>query len=241
MQPVMRGTGHPADKVGGDPVDPRIHLLRKESLLRRWMDCIATRACPSCPVLCAASRVNPTCGVISAFTRVFRRAMPGNDDRNRCYGRLNDPGPMNPLDSEPKRPLPSEPRMPPPSEPPPVIGRNASGKSDHGLNGVDVVCVLAPVVLPICVPLVVPDVVPDVAPVLAKELPSPAIGTPSCAKVCSVCSGMARACAAAASCCSQGMLAKLCPVLATPRPACRLASACWLRLDKSPAVVLPAP
>jgi hypothetical protein len=25
----MRGTGHPADKVGGDPVDPRIHLLTK--------------------------------------------------------------------------------------------------------------------------------------------------------------------------------------------------------------------
>src|SRR6516225_7341110 len=82
---------------------------------------------------------------------------------------------MNPLE----RPPPSEPRMPPPSEPPPVIGRNASGASDQGLNGVEVVCVLAPVVLPICVPLVVPDVVPDVAPVLAKELPSPAIGTPS--------------------------------------------------------------
>jgi hypothetical protein len=29
MQPVMRGTGHPADKVGGDSVDPRIHLLCK--------------------------------------------------------------------------------------------------------------------------------------------------------------------------------------------------------------------
>src|SRR6516165_8113359 len=27
IQPVMRGTGHPTDKVGGDPVDPRIHLL----------------------------------------------------------------------------------------------------------------------------------------------------------------------------------------------------------------------
>src|SRR5215813_5200101 len=32
------------------------------------MDCIATRACPSCAMLCAASRVNPTCGV-----------KPGND------------------------------------------------------------------------------------------------------------------------------------------------------------------
>ena len=42
--------------------------------------------------------------------------MPGNDDRYRYYPRLNDPGPMNPLDSEPKRPPPSEPRMPPPSE-----------------------------------------------------------------------------------------------------------------------------
>src|SRR5262249_23498948 len=80
------------------------------------------------------------------------------------YPRLNDPGPWNPLDSALKRPPPSDPRMPPPSEPPPVIGRNASGASDQGLNGVDVVCVLAPVVLPICVPLVVPDVVPDVAP-----------------------------------------------------------------------------
>src|SRR5215510_15815035 len=35
------------------------------------MDCTATRACPSCAVLCAASRVNPTCGV-----------KPGNDDLN---------------------------------------------------------------------------------------------------------------------------------------------------------------
>src|SRR5215471_6639508 len=41
------------------------------SLLRRWMDCTATRACPSCASLCAASRVNPTCGV-----------KPGNDDLN---------------------------------------------------------------------------------------------------------------------------------------------------------------
>src|SRR5262245_22146962 len=47
--------------------DPRIHLLRKKSLRRR-MDCIATRACPSCAVLCAASRASPTCGV-----------KPGND------------------------------------------------------------------------------------------------------------------------------------------------------------------
>src|SRR6266478_9791868 len=75
----------------------------------------------------------------------LQRAMPGNDDRNRYYTRLNDPGPMNPLDSEPKSPPPSEPRMPPPREAPPVIGRNASGKSDNGLNGVDVVCVLEPV------------------------------------------------------------------------------------------------
>jgi hypothetical protein len=29
----MRGTGHAADKVGRDPVDPRIHLLAK------MMDC----------------------------------------------------------------------------------------------------------------------------------------------------------------------------------------------------------
>src|SRR6266550_9601690 len=49
---------------------PRIHLLRKKSL-RRWMDCTATRACPSCASLCAASRVNPTCGV-----------KPCNDDLN---------------------------------------------------------------------------------------------------------------------------------------------------------------
>src|SRR6266545_920198 len=33
---------------------PRIHLLRKK-VLQRWMDCIATRACPSCAFLCAAS------------------------------------------------------------------------------------------------------------------------------------------------------------------------------------------
>ena len=109
---------------------------------------------------------------------------------------------MNPLDSALKRPPPREPRMPPPSEAPPVIGRKASGKSDNGLNGVAVVCVLEPVVLPICVPVCVPYVVPDVAPVLAKELPSPAIGTPSCANVCNVCSGMPRACAPAANCCS---------------------------------------
>ena len=43
---------------------------------------------------------------------------------------------------------------------------------------------------------------PDVAPVLAKELPSPAIGTPSCTNVCNVCSGMPRERAAAANCCS---------------------------------------
>ena len=47
----MRGTRYPADKVGRDPVDPRIHRLAK------MMDC----------------------RLISAFTRVFRRAMPGND------------------------------------------------------------------------------------------------------------------------------------------------------------------
>src|SRR6516162_6785582 len=148
---------------------------------------------------------------------------------------------MNPLDSALKRPPPSDPRMPPPSELPPVVGRNASGASDQGLNGVDVVCVLAPVVLPICVQLCVPDVVPDAAPVLANELPSPAIGTPSCANVCNVCSGMPRErAAAAADSCAYGMLPTLCPGLATPRPACRLASACWLRLESSPAVVLPA-
>src|SRR4029450_6587627 len=33
---------------------PRIHLLRKK-VLQRWMDCIATRACPSCAFLCAPS------------------------------------------------------------------------------------------------------------------------------------------------------------------------------------------
>jgi hypothetical protein len=32
------------------------------------MNCIATRACPSCALLCAASRVYPPCGV-----------KPGND------------------------------------------------------------------------------------------------------------------------------------------------------------------
>jgi hypothetical protein len=47
--------------------DPRIDRLRK-NFLRNAMDCTATRACPSCAVLCAASRVNPTCGV-----------KPGND------------------------------------------------------------------------------------------------------------------------------------------------------------------
>ena len=64
---VMRG-----QKRGGDArkraYAPRIHLLRKTSLRRR-MDCIATRACPSCAVLCAASRASPTCGV-----------KPGNDN-----------------------------------------------------------------------------------------------------------------------------------------------------------------
>src|SRR6266508_3568855 len=33
---------------------PRIHLLR-EKVLQRRMDCLATRACPSCAFLCAAS------------------------------------------------------------------------------------------------------------------------------------------------------------------------------------------
>jgi len=33
----MRGTGHPADKVGGDPVDPRIHLLCKKSYEDGWI------------------------------------------------------------------------------------------------------------------------------------------------------------------------------------------------------------
>src|SRR5262249_25485131 len=46
-----------------------IFFARKS--LRRWMDCTATRACPSCALLCAASRVNPTCGV-----------KPGNEDLN---------------------------------------------------------------------------------------------------------------------------------------------------------------
>src|SRR5215510_8586867 len=48
--------------------DPRIHLLCKK-VFTKWMDCTATRACPSCAGLRAASRVNPTCGV-----------KPGNDD-----------------------------------------------------------------------------------------------------------------------------------------------------------------
>src|SRR5262249_18493062 len=109
---------------------------------------------------------------------------------------------MNPLASELKRPPPSEPRMPPPRGPPPVIGRTATGASGHGLNDGEVVCVLVGVVLPICVPLVVPDVDPDVAPVLANEVQSSAIGTPSCTTVCSVCSGMPRERAAAANCCS---------------------------------------
>src|SRR5262249_5634570 len=42
-------------------------FLRKNAFAKK-MDCTATRACPSCAVLCAASRVNPTCGV-----------KPGND------------------------------------------------------------------------------------------------------------------------------------------------------------------
>src|SRR5262249_47391801 len=37
-------------------------FLRKNAFAKK-MDCTATRACPSCAVLCAASRVNPTCGV----------------------------------------------------------------------------------------------------------------------------------------------------------------------------------
>src|SRR5256886_12097062 len=46
----------------------RASILCEQKSLRRWMDCTATRACPSCAVLCAASRENPTCAV-----------KPGND------------------------------------------------------------------------------------------------------------------------------------------------------------------
>src|SRR6266542_2580820 len=60
--------GHSASEDARERAyDPRIHPLRKKSL-QKSMDCTATRACPSCAVLCAASRVNPTCGV-----------KPGND------------------------------------------------------------------------------------------------------------------------------------------------------------------
>src|SRR6266446_4094620 len=48
---------------------PRIHLLRK-TFLRRWMDCTATRACPSCASLSAASRACPSCASLSAVSRV---------------------------------------------------------------------------------------------------------------------------------------------------------------------------
>src|SRR5215475_6519029 len=49
--------GAPRGRVVMRGLDPRIHRLC-EKALRRWMDC----------------------RVISAFTRVFRRAMPGNDE-----------------------------------------------------------------------------------------------------------------------------------------------------------------
>jgi hypothetical protein len=42
--------------------------IKKRNVSFKGMDCTATRACPSCALLCAASRVNPTCGV-----------KPGND------------------------------------------------------------------------------------------------------------------------------------------------------------------
>src|SRR5262245_9737126 len=55
--PFFIGYGRYSPVMRG--LDPRIHPLRKKAL-RRWMDC----------------------RVVSAFTRVFRRAMPGNDDVN---------------------------------------------------------------------------------------------------------------------------------------------------------------
>src|SRR5262249_56428569 len=70
-------------------LDPRVHLLRKK------MDRTATRACPSCAVLCAASRVNPTCGV-----------KPGDDDGTAG----GDGGPTS---------LPPAPPPPPPPPPAP--------------------------------------------------------------------------------------------------------------------------
>jgi len=55
----MRGTGHPADRVGGDPVDPRIHLTCKKVL----------------------AKMEGLSGHKRVYARL-RRAMPGNDDLN---------------------------------------------------------------------------------------------------------------------------------------------------------------
>src|SRR5262245_20475911 len=74
---VMRGQKRVED-ARERAYDPRIHLLR-EKFLRRWMDCIATRACPSCAVLCAASRASPTCGV-----------KPGKDSEGVVHAKAGD-------------------------------------------------------------------------------------------------------------------------------------------------------
>src|SRR5215471_11541522 len=60
--------GRSASKTRVNALMTRASILFAKRILRRWMDCIATRACPSCAVLCAASRASPTCGV-----------KPGND------------------------------------------------------------------------------------------------------------------------------------------------------------------
>src|SRR2546421_3506345 len=67
---LVRGRGATSAAVARG-LDPRVHRGSQESFAKT-MDCTATRACPSCAVLCAASRVNPTCSV-----------KPGNDATRR--------------------------------------------------------------------------------------------------------------------------------------------------------------